>query len=478
MNRNTKLLNKDSDVNNLKRIELVFEKILDISEDGFIIVDEKGYIIEINKAYCEFLGSKKEDIVGKYVTEIIKNSKLPKILSDESAETEVNVIHKLLEGQSPTNEKYAIVTRAPVKKDNMTIAAVGQVKFSYKTMKLAEKLQNLDMELQYYKNELKRIAKDKYSFDNIIGKSEEFLKSKELAKKATNSDFTVLLTGETGTGKEVFANSIHYASKRRNKPFIRINCAAIPSELLESELFGYVEGSFTGAKKGGKKGKFELADGGTIFLDEIGEMPMQMQAKLLRVLQEKEIEKVGGYKPIPIDVRVIAATNKNLREKVRNNTFREDLYYRLNVIEINIPPLMKRKNDIKLFVEYFLNELNRKYGTDIKISEETKKILVDYKWPGNVRELKNAIERAYVLADDNIILNTHLPRNILTESKIQLASKTNNHLDKIMETVEREIIIDMLSINNFNCRKTAKELGIHRSTLYKKMEKLNIRKKK
>ncbi|EOD00862.1 sigma-54 interaction domain-containing protein [Caldisalinibacter kiritimatiensis] len=476
MNDKTKLTN-DCNPNELKKLKLIFNKIMEISDDGFLIVNDKGFIIEINKAYCEFLGLKKKDIIGKYVTEIIKNSKLPKLLSDKNYKTEVNVIHKLLKGQTPTNEKYAIVTRAPVKEDNKTIAAVGQVKFSHNTMKLAEKLQNLDMELQYYKKELKRLAKDRYSFNNIIGKSKEFIKIKELAKKAINNDFTVLLTGETGTGKEVFANAIHYASRRRNKPFIRINCAAIPSELLESELFGYVEGSFTGARRGGKKGKFELADGGTIFLDEIGEMPMQMQAKLLRVLQEREIEKVGSYKPIPIDVRVIAATNKNLREKIRNNTFREDLYYRLNVIEINIPPLRNRREDIELFADYFLDELNEKYETNVKISKEAKKVLNDYSWPGNVRELKNVIERAYVLADEDIILNAHLPTNILTESKIQTSNVTNKSLEILMEDIERRIIIDVLSRNNFNCRKTAKDLGIHRSTLYKKMERLNIKRK-
>lgn len=461
-------------VNELTRYKLIFEKILEISEDGFIIVDDKGYIIEINKSYCEFLGLDKEEIIGKPVMEIIKNSKLPEMLSNKEDITEVDVIHKLVDGQTPTKEKYTIVTRACVKEGDSIIGAVGQIKFTHKTMELAENLQNLGMELQYYKEELKRIAGDKYSVENIIGKSEEIHNTISLAKKAARNDFTILITGETGTGKEVFANAIHYLSRRRDKPLISINCAAIPSELLESELFGYDEGSFTGAKRGGKKGKFELAHGGTIFLDEIAEMPLPMQAKLLRVLQENEVEKVGGYKPMPIDVRVIAATNKNLYEKVKNNTFREDLYYRLNVLEIKIPPLRDRKEDINLFIDSFIDELNVKYGTLMKVSSEVKKILTDYNWPGNVRELKNVIERAYALAEDNVILNKHLPRKILIESKIHLPNVIDKPLEELMGDLEREIIFEVLSKNNFNCRKTAKELGIHRSTLYKKMEKLDI----
>lgn len=464
----------EHNIKELTKYKLIFEKILEISEDGFLIVDENGYIIEMNKAYCNFLDLKREQVIGKYVMDIIKNSKLHEIILENSSTPETNVLHKLVNGQSPTKEKYAIVTRACVKEDDNVIAAVGQVKFTHKTMELAESLQNLDTELQYYKNELKRIAADKYSVENIVGKSKEIQSTISLSKKAANNDFAVLLTGETGTGKEVFANAIHYLSRRRSKPLVSINCAAIPSELLESELFGYVEGSFTGAKKGGKKGKFELAHEGTIFLDEIAEMPLPMQAKLLRVLQEKEIEKVGGDKPLPIDVRIIAATNKNLLDMVKKKTFREDLYYRLNVLEIKIPPLRNRTEDVRLFVDTFINELNAKYGTHVKVSPEVYKILTEYQWPGNVRELKNVIERAYALSEEGAILNKHLPSKILVESKISLPNVADTPLEEIMSSIEREIILNILTKNHFNCRKTAHELGIHRSTLYKKMDKLNI----
>ncbi|KAB3532145.1 PAS domain S-box protein [Alkaliphilus pronyensis] len=472
-------LNKDDSLKQfeeLKRQSLIFEKILDISEDGFLIIDDNEKIININKAYCDFLGLDKEKIIGKPVLDIIKNSKLPQILS--TGEIDIDVIHKLVRGQASNNEKYVFVARAPVKnKDNKIIAAVGQVKFSLKTVALAKKLQDLDMQLQYYKKELTRVIGNQYSFENIIGRSNNFLSVKKIGEKASRNDFTVLINGETGTGKEVFAHAIHLASNRRNKPFVKINCAAIPSQLLESELFGYEEGSFTGAKRGGKKGKFEFANGGTIFLDEIGDMPLDMQAKLLRVLQEREIEKIGDYKTIPVDVRVIAATNQDLSKKIKDGSFREDLYYRLNVIQINIPSLKERSDDIELFVNYFLDELNEKYETNVEISAKAKKVLVSYSWPGNVRELRNAIYRAYALVDENIILKSHLPTSLLANSKINMNNHykfSNRNLETILQEFEKEIILEVLKKNSINRKKTAEELGIHRVTLYKKLEKLNI----
>jgi PAS domain S-box-containing protein len=456
----------------LKKDQLIFQKILDISADGFLIVDDKGNILEINKAYCNWLGRKREDIVGKYVLDVIKNSKLPEILI--TGETEVDVLHKLADGQSPSREKYVAVARAPVIDGDRVIAAVGQIKFSRETLELAEKLQHIGMELQYYKNELRRLVGSQYSFDTMIGCSKKFMEMKALAQKAAVSDFSVLITGETGTGKEVFANAIHQASERRHKPFIRINCAAIPGELMEAELFGYEEGSFTGARKGGKKGKFELANGGTVFLDEVGDMPLAMQAKLLRALQEKEVEKVGGYHPVPIDVRVIAATNQNLEERIKSKTFRPDLFYRLNVIQVRIPPLRERPEDIPLFVEYFLDDLKERYGKEVAMSPEAARLLAAYAWPGNIRELKNVIERAYSMVDGNVILSTHMPANILSKTKASETAAHGRSLDSLLEEIEKEILLTVLRKNQYNYRATAKELGVHRSTLYKKLEKFNI----
>ena len=468
-------LSNSSELERLKRDRRIFQTLLDISTDGFLIVDEKGIIIDINKAYCNFLALRPEAVVGRYVLDVITNSKLPEILF--SGETEIDVVHKLAEGQSPKKDKYVAVTRAPVKKGETVVAAVGQIKFSTETRNLAEKLQRMDGELQYYKDELKRIIGNKYSFGTMIGNSPLLLAAKSLAQKAAQNDFSVLIAGETGTGKEVFANAIHFASSRRLKPFIRINCAAIPSELMESELFGYDEGSFTGAKKGGKIGKFELANGGTVFLDEIGDMPLNMQAKLLRVLQEREFERVGGSGIVPIDVRVIAATNQNLEERVRSRLFRSDLYYRLNVIQLKVPTLKDRLEDIPLFVDYFLQEMNERYGAKIEISPDTLDVLAKYNWPGNIRELKNVIERAFTMVEESIITNAQLPAHIISKVKLGQIHVEGKRLDIVMDEIEKGILSDVLKRNNNNYRKTAKELGIHRATLYKKLEKHNMDRK-
>jgi len=463
---------KSSFIKELKRKSLLYEKILDISADGFLIVNSKGYIVDINRAYCAFLGCRKKDIVGKYVMDVIKNSRLPEIMI--TGEQEVNVLHRLAEGQTPGNEKYVAVSRAAVKDGNEVIGAVGQIYFRKETMELAEKLRNMDSELNYYKSELEKVAGNRYTFNNIVGQNKLFIEVKKIAEKAAKNDFAVLIFGDTGTGKEVFANAIHYASARKDKPLIRVNCGAIPSELLESELFGYEEGAFTGARKGGKKGKFELAHRGTIFLDEIGDMPLNMQAKLLRVLQEKEFEKVGGNKTISVDVRVIAATNQNL-ESFGRKKLRDDLYYRLNVIQLKIPTLKERTDDIRLIADSFLERLNREQGNRIIISPEVYAAFIRYPWPGNVRELRNVIERTYCLVEGNIILPSHLPVHIMTNAKVQVSSRRKKTLDRIIAEIERDIIIDALTRTNNNYRLTAKELGIHRSTFYKKIEKLNIK---
>ncbi|WP_432403535.1 sigma-54 interaction domain-containing protein [Wukongibacter sp. M2B1] len=463
-------LNKIIDYENYK---VVFDEILDMTEDGFVVTDVDGTILEINKAYCDFLGTTKKEAIGCHISKLIPNTKMPEIAT--TGKKEVDAIHELVEGKDYKGDNFLLVTRAPVKKKGKVIAAVAQVKFRLHTIELAQKIMRQDEELKYYKDELKRLGECKFSFEGMIGNSDKFSMVKNLAKKASRNRLPVLITGETGTGKEVFANSIHYASGRKNNPLIRINCAAIPAELLESELFGYEEGSFTGAKKGGKKGKFELADKGTIFLDEIGDMPMHMQAKLLRVLQENEIERIGGYKSIPIDVRIISATHQDLKKLIREKKFREDLYYRLNVININIPPLRKRKGDIVDFIDKFLDDLNRKYRTSTTITNKAMELLENHRWPGNIRELKNVVESAYALADDEKIGVRQLPSNLLTSNIDRFMKAEYNDLELLVNEFERQIILDYLVKNNYKKSKTAKELGIHRTTLYNKLDKLKIK---
>ncbi|MEO0295573.1 MAG: sigma-54 dependent transcriptional regulator, partial [candidate division WOR-3 bacterium] len=308
----------------------------------------------------------------------------------------------------------------------------------------------------------------------IIGKNEKFLKALELAKKVAGEDVAVLLTGESGTGKEVFARFIHLNSKRKEGPFIPINCAAIPKELLENELFGSEKGAFTGSYKT-KIGKFELADGGTLFLDEIAEMPLELQPKLLRAIEYKEIERLGGLKPIKVNTRIIAATNRNLKELVEKGLFREDLYYRLSVFPIHLPPLRERKEDILLISENFLKKMERKYGKKLKLSEESKKILITYDFPGNIRELENILERAAILTEDGIIKREHLMIEKIEEKEEEIKIQNlKDIIEREIEKKEKEIIENTLKITKGNISKTAEILGISRKSLYEKLKKYKI----
>ena len=322
-----------------------------------------------------------------------------------------------------------------------------------------------------------KINKDyKITLDNIISESEIMEHTKQKALIASKSNSTVLITGESGTGKELFARAIHNHSDRVDNTFVTVNCAAIPDNLLESELFGYEEGAFTGAKKGGKLGKFEIAHKGTIFLDEIGDMSLHLQGKLLRVLQERELDKIGGKSNILIDVRVIAATNKNLVELVEKGQFREDLYYRLNVIPITLPALRQRKNDIPLLIDYMIKEYAHKLNKDvIGIEDDAKKPLIDYSWPGNVRELQNVIEYSINMSNSSLLNLDIIPNNIKTKYNDEKSNKYEEI--RTLEDLEKEEISKAL--NKFKHYKkdkelVAKSLGISRATLYRKLEKYNL----
>lgn len=321
------------------------------------------------------------------------------------------------------------------------------------------------------KKYFKKYLQSKYTIENIIGNSASTLKLKESIIKAARIKSTVLLLGETGVGKELVAQSIASLSERRFNPFVRINCAAIPDNLLESELFGYEEGSYTGASKGGSIGKFEIADGGTIFLDEIGDMKMMMQAKILRVLQEKEIERVGGRYPIPVDVRVIAATHANLDEMVENGTFRKDLFYRLNVIPIKIPPLRDHIEDIEVLMNYFAKKYEEDSISNHTIEDDVYDLLKKYDWPGNIRELRNTIEM--LVGMTNGVINTESARKLLGEKICN--SLEDSVLKSNTDVAEKETIIKYLKINNGNKIKVAETLGISRSSLYNKLRKYEIK---
>jgi two-component system response regulator AtoC len=318
---------------------------------------------------------------------------------------------------------------------------------------------------------LRQRLKDRYRFENIIAKSSKMQRVIEVIKVVAKSNATVLITGESGTGKELVARAIHSQSHRRNKPFVAVSCAALPESLLESELFGHEKGSFTGAYAQ-KKGKFEFANGGTLFLDEVGEMSANIQVHLLRVLEEKEFTRVGGNEPIRVDVRVISATNKDLRKAIEKQEFREDLYYRLNVVNIELPPLRERKEDIPLLAEHFLNKFAMENQKEITgFSPEAMELVLDYDWPGNVRELENAIERAVILGKDSLITVADLPQENL--SLVRLASTGKN-----LKEVERNHVLNVLRETGGNYSEAARILGISRMTLYNKAREYGFNVKK
>ena len=465
-----------TEINQDKRYKYIFDEILTLTDDGFVVVDNHGVITDINEQYCQYLKTTREYAIGRSIAEIIPNTKMIDIVN--YAYREEGAILRLSEKSDDDSDRIFLVNRSAVYDENHNvIAGVAQVKFRLQTLDSAKKLMREYSEYEFYKEEYRSRNSSQYSFDKVVGNSPRFAEVKKAGYKAAKTLFPVLLTGETGTGKEVFANAIHNNGERREKPMVSINCAAIPNELLESELFGYEEGAFTGAKKGGKKGKFELASGGTLFLDEIGDMPLGMQAKLLRVLQEKEIEKIGGYKPIPVDVRIIAATRKNLPQMIEAGEFREDLYYRLNVIHIELPPLRERREDIVELASYFLNRLNSDYKSGISLSPEVRDCFVNYDWPGNIRELDNVIKSAYAACEDFLIQLSDLPSKMVSRHQLSEEVVGGKKLNQMMEESERGLLTDVLKNCNWNCQMAANELGIHRSALYKKIAKYELQKR-
>lgn len=464
--RNITAKNKINDELEVEKNETeALKSIFETAYDGLIVIDANGYITMISDAYKSFLGVENENLIGRHVTEMIENTRLHIVA--KTGIPEVAELQKI-------KDNYIVASRIPVFKNGKVTSVVGRIMFKNidELNKLYKKIGKIEQQLENYKDELSKINKAKYNFSDIVGKSSEIKYVKNLAKKAAYTDSNVLILGESGTGKELFAHSIHNSSARRNKPFIKVNCAAIPSELMESELFGYEQGAFTGAKKVGKIGKFQVADQGTIFLDEIGDMPMHMQAKLLRVIQEREIERIGSNKTIKIDVRIIAATNRNIEQRIEEKKFRLDLYYRLNVVTIEVPSLRERTEDINLLCRDFLKKYRARYLKKVdSISESAIVKLKKYTWPGNVRELENIIERAINILDmDSIIRAEHLP---VDGPKIYDINDIKPLKDIVYET-EKKAIIQCLEVVNFNKSKAARILGVSRAAFYEKLDKYNI----
>lgn len=453
----------------VKSLKSTLEAILDSAFDCIVVVDRDGNISMLNQAYCELLGVTEEEVIGKHVTEVIENTRMH--LVAQTGKAEICEVWRV-------RGHDCVVTRIPILKDGDIVGAVGKIVFrDVKDLKLlAKKVISLQSEIEYYKEELRKVHGGKYTIDSIIGNTEKTIWLKSIALKAAKGNSTVLILGESGTGKEVFAHAIHNASPRRFGPFIKINCAAMPENLLESELFGYEEGAFSGARKGGKPGKFELAHRGTIFLDEIGDMNLAMQSKVLRVLQEKEIDRIGGTKTNKVDVRVIAATNRNIDAMVEKGEFRQDLYYRLNIITLQLPPLRERKGDIPLLCEALLTKISTRVQHSVKeIKPEAMKLLVEYDWPGNVRELENVLERTINLIEHETAISAeHLPPNLKKSfDRKDLVSGTKDLAGIVAET-EKQAIYKALETAGGNRSKAAKILGIQRSAFYQKLQKYGI----
>lgn len=460
------------------RCRLIFEEFLDKTEDGFIVVDQDGIITDINQNYCDFLAKDRKNLLGKPIGSVITTTSMYDVLAKRHRGdgSQGVYIQPYCAGETrDATEAYAVANRFCIfDEDGQLIGAAAHMKFRQRAMDTAKEI--AELELKYYKEAYQNNISGFGGFQGLIGKDPKLLELKRLGIQAAKTDFPVLITGETGTGKEVFAKAIHLESERRDGPFIAINCGAIPVNLLESELFGYEEGAFTGAKRGGKPGKFQLANGGTLFLDEIGDMPFPLQVKLLRVLQDAQVERVGGESPIHVDVRIVAATRQDLQTMMKAGTFREDLYYRLAVINIEMIPLRDRPMDILLHANCYLSELNRKYRTSIILSDRVKKCLRAYSWPGNVRELQNVLAGAYASCDKVIIDLENLPIKVSSPSRGtgMEPELQGGRLSDAVSAYEAKMIRNSLQRNGQNVRAAAEELGIERSFLYRKMKRLNI----
>ncbi len=441
---------------------------MDHAYDGILLADETQTIQMVSPSLLELFNMDYQDVLHKKTNQVFPHFQISKIY--ESEEADISDFHEI------NGIKY-IIHRIPVIQEGRVVGAI--VKIMYRQLnevnELFKRLQKAENKASFYHTELKKSENARFTWDHIITEHPVMEKIKKSAAKAAKGRSTILIRGESGTGKELFAHAAHNSSARKDGKFVVVNCAAIPEDLLESEFFGYEDGAFTGARSRGKIGKFDLANGGSLFLDEIGDMSLNLQAKLLRVLQEREFYRVGGTKRIHVDVRIIAATNRNLEEMVKEGTFREDLYYRLNVISLFIPPLRERMMDIQILSEKIMSELNRVIGTSITGFEpRAKQILMSYHWPGNVRELRNVMERAMTFAEHGKIKVEDLPDYMLGSAHVLVEETAVTQEESMVESAERHAIEAALTRTKGNKAKAAKMLGISRSSLYDKLRKYQL----
>ena len=443
------------------------DAIIENSFDGIYITDGKANTIKANRSYETITGLSRDEVLGHNMKDLVRQG----IISQSGSLIAIRERRPVTIQQEFKTGRRALITSTPVYDSHGYITmVVTNVRDLTELYRLKEEVARKNAEGKILRQKLEHIQQKFLTNQDFIAVDETTLSVILMADKVAPMDSTVMLTGETGVGKEVFASYIHQNSKRNDAPFIRVNCGAIPANLIESELFGYEKGAFTGADKNGKLGLFEIADKGTVFLDEIGELPLDMQVKLLRVLQEQEVERIGGRAPIKIDVRVIAATNRNLEEMVENKLFREDLYYRLMVFPISIPPLRKRPKDIIPLAQMFLEKLNKKYGFQKYFSREAVTLMNGYHWPGNIRELKNIVERAVIINNSDEIFPESLSiiptATMESQPRFPLQPRT---LKEAVEQLEKEYL-ERAYEQYGNVRDAAKSLGITHATFVRKRQ--------
>jgi PAS domain S-box-containing protein len=455
--------------------------ILDSLTSGVQIVNSDGEIIYINNSFLSIVGVKKEDRLGKKIYEVSDDGSIAKVL--KSGKPIYN-----LKNYPKGSTVELVSSAAPIKLGDEIVGVVAVVSDVNDVILLSKQLKESNSLVKNLSEKISYLATTKYDLDDVIGKSESMQKVKSLVKLAAVNEITVLLLGETGTGKELIAESIHSSSQRSKSPFVSINCSAIPENLLESEFFGHEKGAFTGAVKT-KLGKFELANGGTLFLDEIGDMDIKLQSKILKAIEEKQIQRIGGETSIPLDIRIIAATNRDLKSMVDQNLFRQDLFYRLNVFTINLPPLRERKDDLVDLCEHMVGKISRKIGRQgITISGDAIEALKEYTWPGNVRELENTIERVIItsnnwselaLCDFNMILNNKDCNDIKNMPNGISYPDSFMNMGKIMKLKDVERVIIESALNFYGKSYTGKQeaasaLGISIATLYNKIKEYRL----
>lgn len=447
-----------------KIIEELSISILNSIKDGILVADKEGVIQFTNPEYSEIIGVPATELFNKNIADVRPGAILPSVIRTGKAMSGV---------YREVGDVRYVVDMAPVYFDGEIVGGVSIVKNITEVKKLAEALESAEKSLKKLQGTVANLFQSKFQLHQLKGVSDKFNQMISLAERAALGDANILVLGESGTGKELIAQGIHGASRRKHGPFIPVNCAAIPHVLLESELFGYVEGAFTGAKRGGKLGLFQMADKGTLFLDEIGDIHFDMQAKLLRILQEQKVRRVGELEEHQYDVRIIAATNQDLELMIKRERFREDLYYRLNVVQLSVPTLRERREDILDLSSHFAGEYLD--GRMLPFSEDVKKVLLSYEWPGNIRELKNVIEFVCNMADpDEEILLQHLPER-LRKMTFHPSSPSHSQQPLMVQVrqFERDLLLSLLAQRGTSLdskKQICQDLGISLATLYRKIE--------